>query len=146
MTCAKCLSRPTGPPRFTASMGKERDMPQHFLTLHIGEHTCRLHLLVDRAPRTCEALAALLPVNSHLVHAKFAGDEVYFMVPGAWPAENTVTQVAPGDVGYYPDRQTVCIFYGTIVPFGSVGLFARMIDGLEQLRAIAPHLWCWGAV
>ena len=121
-------------------------MLRHFLNLQIREHTCRLELLADRAPRTCEALAALLPVDSHLVHAKFAGDEVYFMVPGAWLAENTVTQVAPGDVGYYPDRQTVCIFYGTIVPFGSVGLFARMVDGLEQLRAIGPDLWRRGAV
>ncbi len=121
-------------------------MPDQTLSLHIGEHTCRLELLRDRAPRTCDALSALLPVASHLVPAKFAGDEVYFMVPGTWPAENLVSSVNPGDVGYYPDRQTVCIFYGTIVPFGSVGVFARVSEGLEHLRSMGPDLWRHGPV
>jgi len=116
------------------------------LSLRIGEYTCRLQLLRDRAPRLCEALSAVLPVASHLVHAKFAGDEVYFMVPGTWPAENLVSSVSPGDVGYYPDRQTICIFYGTIVPFGSVGVFARVNEGLEHLRSMGRDLWRHGPV
>lgn len=116
------------------------------LWLQIRDRGCRLHLLADRAPNICRSLEALLPVSSHLVHAKFAGDEMYFMVPGIWPAENRATQVEPGDVGYYPDRQTVCIFYGGIVPFGSVGLFARVTDGLDYLRSIGPSLWRDGAV
>jgi hypothetical protein len=121
-------------------------MSQPCLRLQIGDRACRLQLLADRAPRTCQALTAVLPVDSRLVHAKFAGDEVYFMVPGAWPAENIVTEATAGDVVYYPDRQTVCIFYGTVVPFGSAGLFARVSHGLEHLRAIGPNLWRHGAV
>lgn len=121
-------------------------MSENVLRLRVGGHTCRLRLLLDRAPNTCKSLKAVLPVQSHLVHAKFAGDEVYFMVPGTWPAENPATTVEAGDVGYYPDRQTVCIFYGGIVPFGSVGLFARVADGLDALRAIGPDLWRRGAL
>ncbi|HLJ60528.1 MAG TPA: cyclophilin-like fold protein [bacterium] len=121
-------------------------MSEDFLSLRVGGHTCRLRLLLDRAPNTCTSLKAVLPVQSHLVRAKFAGDEVYFMVPGAWPAENPATGVEAGDVGYYPDRQTVCIFYGGIVPFGSVGLFARVADGLDALRAVGPDLWRHGAL
>lgn len=121
-------------------------MADAFLRLEVGGEVCRLKLLHDQAPNTCRALEALLPVRSHLVHAKFAGDEMFFMVPGAWPIENPVTQVSPGDIGYYPDRQTVCIFYGGIVPFGSVGLFARLASGPERLRPLGERLWRDGAL
>ncbi len=121
-------------------------MAESFLRLEIGGDMWRLALLRDRAPNTCRALEALLPVRSHMVHAKFAGDEVFFMVPGAWPIENPVTEVRPGDVGYYPDPQTVCIFYGGIVPFGSVGLFARLADAPYRLRPLGEHLWRQGAL
>ena len=123
-------------------------MACEILRLHIGERTCRLRLLLDRAPKTCQALLDVLPVESYLVRAKFAGDELYFMVPGVWPTENPVSRLSPGDVVYALDRQTICMFYGpVIVPFGSYGsLVARVAGGLEELQAVGTEVWEHGPV
>ena len=48
------------------------------------------------------------------------------MLPFYEGPENEVPSVAPGDIGYYPARQTLCLFYGEIMPFASVSLFARV--------------------
>ncbi len=109
--------------------------------LELGGYSCRMQLLRDRAPELCRRFVECLPLRSFVVHAKFAGDELFFMVPFLARAENLVSGVAPGDVGYYPDRETVCLFYGTIVPFGQVGLFARIVEGLDALRELGPRIW-----
>lgn len=109
--------------------------------ISIGDQICSMRLLLDKAPRLCRSFSALLPITSFALHAKFAGDEFYFMVPKLWEAENVVASVEPGDVAYYPDRQTVCVFYGEIVPFGAAGLFGKIVDGLDGLKAIGPRMW-----
>ena len=121
-------------------------MADPMLRLHIGERSCQLRLLVDRAPVVCQALLGMVPVESYLVQAKFAGDELYFMVPGVWPTENPVSRLSPGDVVYARDRQTICLFYGpNIVPFGSYGsIFAKVTTGLEHLQAVGPEIWRQG--
>ena len=112
--------------------------------LTVGEATLKLRLLTDEAPNTCRAFLESLPVDSAAIHAKFAGDEFYFMIPRLVDPENSVSRVEPGDVVYYPDRQTVCIFYGDIVPFAQAGLIARVEEGLEQLKAVGPRIWNGG--
>jgi hypothetical protein len=109
--------------------------------LEVGGRSCRMRLLWDRAPGLCRRFVECLPLTSFVTHAKFAGDELFFMVPFLARAENLVSAVTPGDVGYYPDRETVCIFYGDIVPFGQVGLFARLVAGGDILRELGPRIW-----
>ncbi len=111
------------------------------IRLDLGAGSCTIDLLEDRAPRTCAGLKQLLPLTSTVGHAKFAGEELIFMVPRLFERENIVNSVSPGDVGYYPDRQTICIFYGAIVPFARVGLIGRVSQGLDTLREIAPSIW-----
>src|SRR4030042_3036280 len=112
----------------------------------LGDQICTMRLLLDKAPRLCQSFSSLLPITSFAIHAKFAGDEFYFMVPELWEAENVVSSVEPGDVVYYPDRQTVCIFYGEIVPFGAAGLFGKIVDGLAGLKGTGQRMgevrWC----
>ncbi len=48
--------------------------------------------------------------------------------------------VQPGDIGYYPGRQTICIFYGDTQPFGYVSVFARIVERLDDLRATGDRL------
>lgn len=109
--------------------------------LDIGGRSCVMRLLTGAAPGLSRQFASRLPIASFVSHAKFAGEEVFFMVPFLAPAENLVAAVEPGDVGYYPDRQTVCIFYGRVVPFGRVGVFGRIEAGLEALEEVGPRLW-----
>ncbi len=99
---------------------------RNVVTLAIGGRAVRVVLLEEDAPKICSAFRACLPLDSFAVHAKFAGEELIAMLPFYAGAENEVPSVAPGDIGYYPARQTLCLFYGDIMPFASVSLFARV--------------------
>ena len=103
--------------------------------MKIAGRTVTAELLDDKAPRVAAAFAAYLPCDSFSTHAKFAGDELIIMVPFHADAENEILNVKAGDIGYYPGRQTICIFYGDVMPFGRVSLFARVVDGLPACQA-----------
>ena len=68
------------------------------------------------------------------------------MVPFYAEPENEILDVQPGDIGYYPGRQTICIFYGDTQPFGYVSVFARIVDRLDELQATGDRLLRMGIV
>ena len=108
---------------------------RNVVTLTIGGRPVRIVLLEGDAPKICSAFRASLPLDSFAVHAKFAGEELIAMLPFYEGPENEVPSVEPGDIGYYPARQTLCLFYGEIMPFASVSLFARVHpDDLEAAQ------------
>lgn len=92
-------------------------------------------LLDHEAPNVARRFADSLPCESFSVHAKFAGEELIVMVPFFSESENEIFNVVPGDIGYYPGRQTICIFYGDTEPFGEVSVFAKVTEGLDVLRS-----------
>ena len=108
--------------------------------LRIGGRTVTAELLEDKAPKVCAAFADALPCDSFSTHAKFAGEELIIMVPFYADAENEILNVKPGDIGFYPGRQTICIFYGDITPFGRVSLFAKVVDGLPGCAAAGKKI------
>jgi len=102
--------------------------------MEMGGEKIRARLLTDDAPITCKAFETAMPTKTFAVNAKFAGDETIgmlsFYVP---PGENEVPSVEPGDIGYYPRSQTLCLFYGEIMPFGFINLFAKVLpEDLEK--------------
>ena len=97
-------------------------------------------LLEREAPVLSQCMWENLPVESFSVHAKFAGREMIVMVPFYAEAENEILNVQPGDVAYYPGRQTICIFYGDTQPFGHVSVFARIVERLDDLKATGDRL------
>lgn len=99
-------------------------MPRAF-EIVVGNERAVFDLLDADAPKVCEAFMRSLPIDSFSVHAKFAGDELIVMVPFFADPENEIFWVKPGDCGYYPGRQTICLFYGPTEPFGQVSVFAR---------------------
>jgi hypothetical protein len=99
-----------------------------------------LELLEDEAPGICAALRSRLPLDGTMVHAKFAGEETIVMVPFFAEQENPKLDVVAGDVGYYPGRQTICLFYGETRPFGEVSSFARVRSNLEGLARCGRKL------
>ena len=101
--------------------------------LSIGGSVVRAELLEDDAPGICGAFRGSMPLQTFGVNAKFAGEETIVPLPFLHDPENVVGSVAPGDIGYYPRAQTLCLFYGEIMPFASVSLFARVVP--EDLRA-----------
>lgn len=107
-------------------------------------------LLVDEAPRTCEAILAALPIEGDLVHGIWSGPEVYLPIAPTIrvTAENQVVGLVPGDIGYYylagrtlegwpNDFAEVLFGYDRgarpTMPSGpvAVNLFGRVTDNLE---------------
>lgn len=59
--------------------------------------------------RTAEALLHVIPVRAK---ANTWGDEIYFDVPLAIEIENGTEVVNMGDVAYWPDGPSLCLFFG----------------------------------
>jgi len=112
----------------------------------IGGRRITAELLEDAAPNVSAAFADCLPCDSFSTHAKFAGEELIIMVPFYCDAENEILNVKAGDIGYYPGRQTICIFYGGVTPFGRVSLFARVTEGLPGLKPVGRKILKSGPV
>ena len=120
-------------------------MPKRFI-VNVGGTRAVAELLEREAPTLSECMWENLPVESFSVHAKFAGHEMIVMVPFYAEPENEILDVQPGDIGYYPGRQTICIFYGDTQPFGYVSVFARIVDRLDELQATGDRLLRMGIV
>lgn len=108
--------------------------------LKVGNLKGVIEFFEDRAPVTTEKIWRLLPLEVPLCHAKFAGDELMFMVPGVIDAEYAKESIEVGDILYYPVQQTICMFYGEhIVPFGSgpYNAIGKIIDGYKDLTRVA---------
>jgi hypothetical protein len=114
-------------------------MPKRFV-INVGGTQAIAELLEQEAPTLSRCFWENLPVDSFSVHAKFAGQEMIVMVPFYSEAENEILNVKLGDIGYYPGRQTICIFYGDTTPFGYVSVFARIVEQLDDLRATGDRL------
>src|SRR5229473_7304308 len=114
-------------------------MPKR-VVIDIGGTRAIAELLEQEAPMLSRCFWDSLPVDGFSVHAKFAGQEMIVMVPFYAEPENEILDVTPGDIGYYPGRQTICIFYGDTQPFGYVSVFARIVERLDDLRATGDRL------
>jgi len=115
-------------------------------------------LLEDEAPKTCKAVSASLPIENKVIHAKWAGDEIFFdgfPLHGELEYENATNDIKPGDVAvistqaYLPSlgkgKTSFCIFYGKSRPRKAVdetvdvNVFAR-IDDIEKITEIARRV------
>lgn len=114
-------------------------MPRKFI-IEIAGRRMIAELLDEEAPGLAQRFWECLPVTSFGVHAKFAGQEMIVMVPFFAEPENEILDVQPGDIGYYPGRQTICLFYGDTTPFGYVSVFARVVSSLEEALATGTQL------
>ncbi len=116
--------------------------------MEMGGETVRAELLSDDAPETCAAFERAMPTTTFGVNAKFAGDETIAMLPFYTPpGENQVPSVEPGDIGYYPRSQTLCLFYGEIMPFGYINLFAKVVpEDLPKAVAAGKRILAAGAL
>jgi len=66
-------------------------------------------LLVDKNPETCKAILDKLPFDLNLARW---GEELYGEIPVSIGRENVQVDCEVGDVGYWPDGNGFCIFFG----------------------------------
>mgnify|MGYP001825556562 CR=1 FL=1 len=105
-----------------------------------GKQKAVIELFEDRAPRTTQKILGLLPITVPLCHAKFAGDELMFMIPAVIEPEFFKPTIESGDVLYYPIQQTICLFFGDhIVPFGQgpFNAIGKITAGAADLERLA---------
>jgi hypothetical protein len=111
---------------------------------------------VDQAPRTAEAIRALLPLRSSLIHCRWSGE-------GCWipfgeshldlGPENATSHPAPGEIIVYPGGLSECeilIAYGSVDFSSKVGQlwgnhFATIDAGADQLREMGRRVLWQGA-
>jgi hypothetical protein len=118
---------------------EETQMGKRFV-LAVGEEKAICELLDDAAPTIAYRFWNALPLESFAIHAKFAGGEMIVMVPFHAEPENKILNVSAGDIGYFPEMQTLCLFYGSVTPFGEVSVFARVGENLKGIQKVAEGL------
>ncbi len=111
------------------------------ITIQVGDEQFAAELSAEHSPETVQQILAALPIETV---ARQWGDEIYCAIPVEAPPENAVSSVSKGDLGYWPDGNCFCIFYGKtpmsesedeIVPASPVNL----IGSVEQPDRLKAH-------
>ncbi|MFJ3099962.1 DUF3830 family protein [Streptomyces sp. NPDC086835] len=82
-------------------------MADRYLTVALSKRgvECTARLLFDKAPLTCAAVWAALPLAGDVYHAKYARNEIYALLPAFAaqepPLENPTVTPIPGDLCYF---------------------------------------------
>lgn len=122
----------------------------------------RAVLLADKAPKTCAAIWSRLPHEAEVLHARWAGREIFFPIPlpDTPPMENLTNRVSAGEIIYFREWEgqydntgfeTMGLFYGAEVIRewrGDVraNLIARLLpEDLPLLEEVGLRVWRQGA-
>ena len=118
------------------------------LTIRVGPLRFTARLERETAPRTCEALADLLPVEGKLIQARWSGESAW--IPLGWEVdlglepENATSYPAAGELLLYPggvSEVEILFPYGRTCFASTAGQlagnhFATIEEGREQLREL----------
>ena len=85
------------------------------------------------APRTVDALLALLPLRGRISISKA---QLYFEVPLKMGYEKAVSKAEKSDIAYWPFGSALCFFREGMQPYRPVNLVGKMISGSELLQNV----------
>jgi hypothetical protein len=91
---------------------------------------------------TAQAIWEALPIKGR---ANLWGDEIYFSIPLSLELEAGQELVSMGDLGYWPDGNAFCIFFGPtpvgqrdeIRPASPVTVFGKIVDDATIFKKVA---------
>lgn len=94
--------------------------------------------------RTAQAIWEALPIKGRV---RLWGDEIYFSIPLSLKLETGQELVNIGDLGYWPDGNAFCIFFGPtpvsqgdkIRPASPVTVFGKIIGDATVFKKIAAR-------
>ncbi|HEY4712267.1 MAG TPA: cyclophilin-like fold protein [Dehalococcoidia bacterium] len=94
--------------------------------------------------RTAQAIWEALPIEGRV---NLWGDEIYFSIPLGLKLEAGQELVNIGDLGYWPDGNAFCIFFGPtpvshgdeIRPASPVTVFGKVIGDATEFKRIAAR-------
>lgn len=107
--------------------------------------TLTAELLLDKAPKTIEAVLASLPLQAMVYHSRWSGREINFPLQAKLPVprENETTQTNIGDVIYWKEwekeegaAEAIAIYYGAELTRDHRGLLPVNI-----FARIPPSQW-----
>jgi hypothetical protein len=92
--------------------------------------------------RTAQSIWEALPIKSRV---NLWGNEIYFSIPLSLELEAGQEVVNIGDLGYWPDGNAFCIFFGPtpvsqrdeIRPAGPVTVFGKVISDATIFKKVA---------
>ena len=92
--------------------------------------------------RTAHEIWKALPIEGHV---SLWGDEIYFSIPVKLALEAGQEVVGIGDLGYWPDGNAFCIFFGPtpvsrrdeIRPASPVTVFGKVIGDATVFKKVA---------
>ena len=106
-------------------------------------------LLDDLAPKTCQALWDILPIETRTIQTFRAGQNWrtegnYELQPRDAPAENPTTSVEPGDIYYMNDHNLgllkIFMTYGRAQPTAPRTVIARIDENLDELINVSRRI------
>jgi hypothetical protein len=124
------------------------------LLITVGSLGFRARLERDAAPRTCEALVSLLPLEGQLLQARWSGEAAW--VPLGWELD---LRLEPENANSYPTAGELLLYPGglseveILFPYGATCFaskmgqlagnhFATIVEGAEQLPELGRAvLW-----
>jgi hypothetical protein len=94
--------------------------------------------------RTAQAIWEALPIEGRV---NLWGDEIYFSIPLSLKLEAGQEVVSVGDLGYWPDGNAFCIFFGPtpvsqgdeIRPASPVTVFGKVIGDATIFKKVAAR-------
>ncbi len=92
--------------------------------------------------KTAQAIWETLPIKGHV---NLWGDEIYFSIPFSLKLEAGQELVNIGELGYWPDGNAFCIFFGPtpvsqgdeIRPASPVTVFGKVIGDATVFKKVA---------
>lgn len=90
-------------------------------------------LLEEDRPETCEKIWNALPIEEK---ASLYEDEIYFEIPVDIGPEDATLSTEKGDVSYWPDGNSFCVFFGESQPVSPVNTFAKIEESSEEFRRV----------
>lgn len=96
-------------------------------------------LLPEKNPETCKAIWEALPFELNLARW---GEELYGKIPINLAQENSQTECEVGDVGYWPDGNGFCIFFGkTPASSGIKPVAATPVNIFAKIEGSDPSIF-----
>jgi len=82
-----------------------------------------------------------LPIESTV---RTWGEEIYFEIPVKESIDNPVKEVEKKDIGYWPEGNCFCIFFGPtpvssgekIIPASEVEVIGKVLSDIEELKKV----------
>jgi hypothetical protein len=108
------------------------------IVIRIGEIALQAEL---NDSRTAGLVWEALPIEAN---GQTWGDEIYFRIPVSAELEDPMAVVDIGDLGYWPNGNAFCIFYGRtpasseddIIPASPVDVIGRVTSDFTVLKGI----------